>query len=131
MTIRTESDDTADIRIHRVSGVLQFDELLEALAALYGGAEFRPEQNALWDLREADLTEFSTDQVRTIVGLVREKWAATGTARAALVVAVTADFGMARMYEQWLGAEPEGRVGVFEDFDEARAWVQGAEPGTR
>jgi len=128
MSITTKFDDKADIRMHQVAGLLRFDELREALSALYASPEYRPEQNALWDLREADLTGFSKDQVAGIVSLVREKWASAGTGRAALVVSAPADFGMARMYEQWLGAEPENRVCVFQDLDGARVWLQGTDP---
>ena len=125
MPITTQVDARNNLRLHRVSGVLRFDELRSALATLYADQRYEPEQNALWDLREADLSDFSTDQVRGIVSLVRSAWAEAGNAKAALVVSETFAFGMARMYEQWLGAQPESRIGLFESFDEALVWLQG------
>jgi hypothetical protein len=129
MPIATRIDPTRNVRVHEVSGVLVFDELREMLTSLYDSPDFEPDRNALWDLREAELTGFTADEVRRIVELVGTRWGGGGVARAALVVSRTADFGMARMYELQLTAQPEGRIQVFRDIDQAWSWLLGnAEP---
>ena len=128
MAISTSMAPDGDIRIHRVTDRLDFDELRGVLATLYEDDAYRPDQHSLWDLRQADLTGFSVEQVGSIAGLVREAWG-TGSARSALVVGGDdVNFGMARMYEQRLGAEPESKVRVFTEMEAALAWLRTPQP---
>lgn len=123
MPIATQIESATGLRIHKVTGSLTFTELRETLQALYASPDFRPEQNALWDLRDSVLTTFTTAQVREIVEPVRSHWGTRGAPRAALVVCRDADFGMARMYELQLDVEGTAEVRVFRDLEEARVWV--------
>ena len=121
MAVSTEFDSNSGLRIHTVTGSLSFDTLTDTLAELY--------QDALWDLREASLAEFTADEVRRVIELVRNNWATEGTPRAALVVAREVDFGMARMYELQLSDLSTGRVQVFRNMEAAREWLANPDPG--
>jgi hypothetical protein len=79
----------------------------------------------MWDLRDADLTAFSTDDIKSVSGLVKQNWGTSSSSRAALVVSRDVDFGLARMYEQLLDNGSTGDVTVFRDYDEAIAWLTG------
>jgi hypothetical protein len=124
MPITHEVDRARNIRIHRASGELTFDELSEELRRIYDSDGFQPDQSSLWDLREADVTSFTKEQIASIVEIVRDRWATQGTARSALVVAREVAFGLARMYELQLDAQPADRVRVFYDYEEAESWLQ-------
>ncbi len=125
MTITTRFDDITDLRVHVVRGELTHEELCETLEALYATREFQPQQSALWDLREADLTGSSAAEVRQIAELVQQHWGTTGVPRAALVVSRDVDFGIARMFELYVTTGAQREVRVFREFDEAVAWVTG------
>jgi hypothetical protein len=124
MAITTQYEANGNLRVHIVTGELGFDDLVAMLSEMYEHPAFRPDQDALWDLREALLTKFSTEQVREVGRLVRDKWLKQGEGRSALVVARKADFGMARMYEAYLGSQTADRTSVFSDIDEARIWLR-------
>jgi hypothetical protein len=94
------------------------------LSDMYERPDFRPQQDALWDMRDAILTEFSTEEVRQIAALVAANWGHTSSSRAAMVVSRKVDFGMVRMYEMQLTPDTEGRTQVFTDIDEAWAWLR-------
>ncbi len=116
-------DRATDVRVHVVKGELGFDELRATLDALYQAPDFRPEQAALWDLREADLTSFSTVEVALIAELVRQHRETIRAPKAALVVSRDADFGMARMFEIQVAGDSPGNVRVFRDLEKATSWV--------
>lgn len=120
MGIETKIDEGACIRIHTVSGAMTFEELSAMLEALYADPQLSSYHNALWDLRGATLTGFSSSEVRRIADLVQGHWSG---AKAALVVGSDAGYGMARMYEMHLASAAPGEVRVFRDLEEAHAWV--------
>ena len=120
MPIETRIDEGAGLRIHTVTDEMTYDDLSTTLKAVYSEPGFRQELNVLWDLRGAVLTAFSSSDVGRVVDVVRGNW--TG-ARAALVVARDADFGTARMYELQHDRTASGKIRVFRDLEEAKAWV--------
>ena len=120
MAIEMRIDESAGLRIHTVSGEMTYDDVSRTLKAVNSEPEFRPELNVLWDLRGAALKMFSSSDVGKVVDVVRGNW--TG-ARAALVVARDADFGLARMYELQHDTAASGEIRVFRDLEEAKAWV--------
>lgn len=123
MPITTRTDPDHGVRVHEARGSLTFDELYAVLKKMYEDPGFDPHQDALWDLREAVLTEFSAEDVRRVAALVRDNWADRSSARAAMVVSRKADFGMVRMYELQLAPPTEDRTRVFTDLAEAWDWL--------
>ena len=123
MPVKTKIDPAQGVRVHTVTGELTVHELKATLVALYDDPNFQSGHDALWDLREASLTGFTADDVRHIVNLVKDGWVDRGSAKAAMVVSRTADFGMVRMYEIQLATADEDRTSVFRDIDEAYAWL--------
>ena len=86
MPITTHTDEPSGTKVLTVSGELTFAEIYPALEARYQSPDSRPEQNVLWDLQDAVLSAISADQIRLVVGLVRNHWGTTGKPKATLVV---------------------------------------------
>jgi hypothetical protein len=123
MAITTKIDSTTGARLHKVTGRLQLEELRNALKAVYEGEDFDPGKDVLWDLQDADLTAFSSADIKHISGLVKQHWGKSSSSRAALVVSRDVDFGLARMYEQLLDTGSTGVVRVFRDYEKAIDWL--------
>jgi hypothetical protein len=123
MPIDTVVDPKTGWRIHTVTGELGLDEARNALAAIYDDPQYDPDSHALWDLRDAVLSGFSADQIRSLASYVGERWGASGRNRAALVVSRDLDFGLARMYEQLLTGRTTSEVRVFRVYSEAIDWL--------
>ena len=123
MAITTGIDPASGARLHKVTGRLKLEELVGALEEVYGADDFDPDQDVVWDVRDADLTAFSSGDIRRVTDLVRENWGTSSSSRAALVVSRDVDFGLARMYEQLLDTGSSGEVRVFRDYEEAVAWL--------
>jgi hypothetical protein len=123
LAITTQIEKELNLRIHRVTGVLTFDELLSTLKELYSAPDFDPRMNSLWDLREADVSSFETPDIQNLRNYVGKHWGTGGRNKAALVATRDIDFGLSRMYEFYLQAKSSSEVQVFRDYDEAYEWV--------
>ena len=126
MAITTQLDPDNGLRIHVLTGRLTYAEVRDTLEELYDRQDFDPAMNALWDLREAVTTEFSSDDVRKIAQLAGGRRPSGVSPRVALVASRDADFGMARMYEAQEDEVSPGHIRVFRDIEEATTWVSGA-----
>jgi hypothetical protein len=125
--VTTTVDSGTGVRTNVVKGKLTADDLLRALAEIYGMPDYDPAANALWDLRGADGHDLSTQDIRRIAGLVAEHRRTPPGMCTALVVGSTLDFGLARMFEQMLASSAAGiTVMVFRDMIEAKAWLSTA-----
>jgi hypothetical protein len=123
MAITTRIDKESNLRLHTVKGTLTLKELLEKLKEVYSEPDYRPEMDVIWDLREADLSPFSTSDIRKVGDYVSGHWGAESGSKAALVVSRDLDFGLSRMYEFFLESRTSSEVQVFRDYDEAMDWI--------
>lgn len=123
MEFTTHIDEGANLRMHKVSGVVTKESLIERLNEIYSAPDFISDMNVLWDLREADLSSFQSPDIQHLRDFVKDHWATGGTSKAALVVSRDLDFGLSRMYEFFIKDRTTNDVRVFRDMDEARDWV--------
>jgi hypothetical protein len=110
-------------RRHRVTGRVRIPALERDLAAIYEHPDFDPDAAALWDLREADITSVTHEDITRFVQHVARVWGESGTGRAALVVSSSLDFGISRVYEQMLSAWSRRGVRVFRELEAALTWL--------
>jgi hypothetical protein len=123
MILTTNIDKEANLRLHTVTGAVEKDAVLARLSEIYSRSDFDPDMNVLWDLREADLSSFSSADIETVRDFVGERWGTGGTSRAALIVSRDVDFGLSRMYQMLLEGYTSSSVQVFRDYDEAFNWI--------
>jgi hypothetical protein len=124
MPFVTTIDKETGTRTHVVTGEVTLEDLLAVLGQVYQSSDYRPEAPSLWDLRWTGLHTFSKSEIRQIVEFVSRNWNAPPGTRAALVVARSLDYGLARMYEQMLAASSGVKVMVFRDIAEAGDWLR-------
>ena len=124
MEMSTQFNEEENLRIHKVEGPIDVDQLKEMLSALYESPGYDPDMNALWDLRTADFTSVKNEQIASLTGMVEKYWAKEGQGKAALIVTRDLDFGLSRMYEMLLSGSSPDKVMVFRDYDEAEKWLR-------
>ncbi|UCF05396.1 MAG: hypothetical protein JSV33_16045 [bacterium] len=124
MGVTTDIDIESKIRMHKVTGALQRDELIAVLDKVYKTPGYDPDMDVVWDLREADLTSFSSEDIQAVRNFVGRKWGTGGKSRAALVVSRDVEFGLTRMYEVYLESDTKSQVHVFRDMDKAMEWIR-------
>ena len=123
MEISIYIDPRADVREHKVSGLIDIQQLKDFLKKLYETPDFNPNMSVIWDLGEADFSAVSSSDVRSVMDLVGKYWGVGGKSKAALVVAKEVGFGLTRMYEILMSSATTSKVMVFKTMDEARKWM--------
>jgi len=106
--------------IIKISGVLEWEQLKLAAEKLTTSNEFPADINTLYDLREMDFSNITTEFEEKLI--LFRKQLDRGNAKIACVVTTDVGFGMGRMYEALSDKLPQ-QVRVFKIFDEAQNWL--------
>jgi len=127
MNITTDNNEKDNLRIHKVTGKIVFDKLMDELKKIYSKPDFNPEMNTLWDLRDADVSSFPSEQVQHIQSFVSQYWGKSGKSQSALIVSEDVAYGLSRMYEIMSEGKTASKIMVFRDYEEALKWVKSIE----
>ncbi len=99
-------------------GSFTAEEASSSHRSLRDNPEFASDFRALTDMRDVTKFELTNSELRAIA----ERSPYDGTARRAVVVDRTVQYGMARMYQAFRD-EDAATFKVFEDMAEAREWL--------
>ena len=127
MNVETQFDLAKGVRIHKLSGEVNLPQFQDALRELYVSPQFSPDMNALWDIRQADFSKVTQNDVRSLMQVVATHWGKDGKCRAAIVVAGMAEYGICRMYESQFGHAAPCKIKVFLDMELAWKWFGASE----
>jgi len=124
MNIVTVFDLDRMVRTHQVTGNISLAAFRSILQGLYSSKQFNPDMNALWDLRLADFSGIMPEDVRELMHVVVSLWGGrSGKCHSAILVASTAEYGVARIYASQFGRAAPCEIRVFLDLNEARTWL--------
>jgi hypothetical protein len=109
----------------RTSGVAEVKSYEKFLRALTSSPEFGPDVSVLMDLTALDISLLTATDMEELASL-RVRFASESKARSALVVGAGSPlrYGLGRMFEGFLSAQVGFEIRVFEELDEALAWLQ-------
>ena len=123
MEILTDINTELKLRSHIIKGIIDVAELTLYLKQLYSKSAYNLELNVFWDLREADFSSVSSEEVRSFMNYVSIKWGKSGKNKAALIVSQDLAFGMSRMYQMLMENSTPSQIAIFKDIDEAKKWI--------
>jgi hypothetical protein len=109
----------------RTSGVGEVKGYEEFLRAVSSSPEFGPDVSVLMDLTALDISLLTVTDMEELVRL-RVRFAAERKARSAIVVGKGSPlkYGLGRMFEGLLASQLAFEIRVFEELDEAMAWLK-------
>jgi len=119
--IETIVDSKNDLTIHKCSGSLTEEGLINTIHSLYDGT---PTLNIVWDFSDASVEGISSSFVRRLAKEVRELGAIRPGGKSAVVAPKDLIFGLARMFQ--IMTDEKGfpfTIKVFRSFDEAMQWL--------
>jgi len=123
--VETLVDPKLGIAIQRLTGEVRGEQVVAAQRRVFEDPRNDPAIPVLWDARAAITTTVAFDEMRDMVAKAEPLYPRMGPGRSAILVSRAADFGMGRMY-QALSAGTPRTVQVFDDHDEAMAWLLGS-----
>lgn len=122
MQLTVRFDENAKLRVQTVSGNVTVESLVEAIQEVYRRPEFDASHNFVWDFRNCNFDEVSTDMVRQLAMFVSNQWTAKGTPpKGAIVASRDLEYGLARVMSTHLDDQNDFRV--FRTLEEAIEWL--------
>ena len=121
MAITSHIDQTRDLTIVKVTGVLSFDEAMPVIKDFYDG---NPTKNVLWDLNAVTEIQITTEEVEAIASFGPRYQGKRKSGKTALVARKDVYYGLSRMFE--IQSNIKGapyQTTVFRNLEEAYQWL--------
>jgi hypothetical protein len=113
-----------DTMVVIIEGEMFLDTYRKALAALVQEKQFHTNMDTIWDLRNADLSGMSSNNIREGVTMASQSAEWRGTHwKTAVIVGDDLSFGLARMSEMLANGAPY-RMGIFRTLEQAEKWIK-------
>ena len=125
MKISTQINKEKNLRIHKIDGLVNSNEVKEMLAMFYKSPEYDPDMNALWDMGGADFSTVTSEEIASITRMVENNSGQGNKIKVALIVTGDLEFGLSRMIDTQLSASTSIEVIVSRNYDEAEKWLEG------
>jgi hypothetical protein len=110
-----------DVTVKQV-GSVTLEDVQDYLAELFDHPQFRPGMSILMDSSALDAAALSSSDIRTLANDFLRADEKVGEAAMAVLVADSATFGLARMWEAYV-TEARLQTRIFMKRDEAIAWL--------
>ena len=123
MSVEIKYDRNRNVLDVTVSGALDMDELASAFENITNSGDFPPDTNAIWDIRDLDISKANSRFVNDLVR-IRSRFTKRGHCRSVLIVSSDAQYGMSRMFEMLSEGEFPHQLMIFRDYKEGEQWLQ-------
>ena len=125
MKVHTVVDKKTSVMIHTVTGKMTFEEIKSSYEAVLTHPDFKDNLNSIWDLRDADVSKFDSQDVIKIARFFETQTKNRTKYKAAIIVSRDLEYGLSRKY-QVAAADLPAKIGIFIDLEEAKKWVTGS-----
>jgi len=119
--IKTTVDTEHDLTIHKCSGSLIEQELMDTIESFYGG---NPTLYTLWDFSNASFDKISNEFLRQMFSIVQRGGSSRQGGKTAVIAPSDLEYGMARMFQIMSDNDAfPFKIKVFRSYDEASQWL--------
>lgn len=123
MAISSQIDSENNLIVRTITDKLSMQEILDSFNASLADKAFNKDMHVIWDLRNANISELSSEEIIKVVEFIQSSTAERGSEyKIALVASEDSNFGISRMFATY-GQELPLSIGVYRDIDEAYDWV--------
>ena len=126
MIINTSVDKEAAIMIHAVTGKVTFEEIKSSYAASVTHPDFRKDMNVIWDIRDADASNFDSHDVIRMARYFEVQLKNRAAYKVAVIVSRDLEYDLSRTY-QVAAADLPTKIDIFTNLEDARKWVTGSD----
>jgi hypothetical protein len=119
--IETTVDKSQNLTIHKCSGSLTEQEILDTSKSFYGG---NPTLYTLWDFSNSSFDKISNEFLREMLSIVQRSGSRRQGGRTAVIAPSDLEYGMARMFQIMSDTDDfPFETRVFRSNDEAKQWL--------
>lgn len=119
--IETERDQRNDLIIHRISGQVTGDEIIQRIKEDLNESFC---QSMIWDFTQADMQTLSVEKLHQVLAVGKSMADARKHGKTAIVAPQDLSFGMGRMYEAFTEIEKFATSNrSFRNLEQAMQWL--------
>jgi hypothetical protein len=125
MKVNTVVDKNAAIMIHTVTGNLTFEGIKSSYAESVTHPDFQKDMKVIWDIRDADASNFDTHDVIRIARYFETQLKNRTKYKVAVIVSRDLEYGLSRTY-QVAAADLPPQIEIFNNLEDAKNWLTGS-----
>ncbi len=123
MPIETLINKETRLIIRKITEEFNFEDIKSSFEASIRNPDFHKNMPVIWDLRNADASKLSEQNLQQIIDYIEKSTESRGAGyKVALVASRDLEYGVSRMYEA-MGYDLPRKIQVFREFDKAERWV--------
>ena len=126
MIVNTVVDKKASVMIHTVTGEMTFEEIKSSYEAVITHPDFQRDMHVIWNIRDADASKFDSQDVIKIARYFETQTKNRAKYKVAVIVSRDLEYGLSKTY-QVAAADLPGKIGIFNNLEEAKKWVTGSD----
>lgn len=107
----------------RLYGKQTLETLQQAYYKLLEMPEYRVGMRRVWDIRQADLSQMTANELRRLGTTSRDPESGTGKTKVAVLVGRDVEYGVMRMLQALGGETMPVTVAVFRSAEETEEWI--------
>ncbi len=113
-----------DYVLIKTEGKVSVEDIENLFKTLVSSPKWKPGTAQLYDHRKSILKDYPSEDMRTMVNIVKRNSKQLGSGPCALVVKGQLGFGLARMYQMLGGNGIHVKIGIFHTVEEAAEWLK-------
>jgi hypothetical protein len=121
--VKFQIDQTKQLTVFTGTGEISYSEVRDAIDSFYAGTHTL---NVLWDLRSANVSKITSEQVDQIANLLYQYNGIRKGVRTSLITPKDITFGLSRMLISLLEVKEKDlpiNMHVFRTYEEAMNWL--------
>jgi hypothetical protein len=123
MIVNTVVDKKAEIMIHTVTGNITYEGIKSSYeAAVLTHPDFQDDMNSIWDISDADASQFDDHDVIKIARYFEAQTKDRAEYKVAVIVSRDLEYAVSRKY-QVAAADLPAKIGIFNNLEAAKEWV--------
>ena len=122
MSVEIKYDQNRKVLDIIVFGLSDADDLSSALEHIINSGDYPPNTDAIWDVRNSDLSNANFQFVSDLVK-IRSRFKKRRNCRSALIVSSEVQYGLCRMFEMLSEGKISQQLRVFRDYKEGEQWL--------
>jgi hypothetical protein len=127
MIVNTVVDKKAEVIIHTVTGNMTYEGIKSSYeAAVLTHPDFQDDMNSIWDIRDADASQFDSHDVIKIARYFETRTKDRAKYKVAVIVARDLEYAVSQKY-QVAAADLPAKVDIFIDLEAAKRWITGSD----
>lgn len=116
-------DETKNIAYIKITGKVRSKDILDAFDLAVSSEKYKKGMGRLWDFTEIDLSSLGSNVIPSMAQYSLNFPEGIRDVKVALVVSVSFEYGLTRMFQTYSDMYAKSQVMVFDTVEKAEEWM--------